>query len=62
MNLYDHAANNALWDVGSTLTALILNGTSSSHPWQPSRDLLDRLAEAQQAVFAAQRLLETTQS
>lgn len=60
MNPYDKAANDALWDVVGKLTALILNGNSKTHPWQPSVDLLDRLIQAQQAVFAAQRLLEVT--
>ena len=49
---------NALFDAGDLIGVQITRARSSSHPLTLPADVLAKMVEAQQAVFAAQRLLE----
>lgn len=58
IDIQKKAAYQRMFDIGNMLGAIITNARAQLHPLQLPSAVIDKLSEAQQAVFAAQRLLE----
>jgi len=58
MDLHVTNAKSIIFDAGEAVTRVIVRAKSSQHALVLSNEVVAKLIEAQQAIFAAQRLME----